>query len=97
MPFQQVAFAGAVDDVQLGDVGAATNADIQRLHSTQLYLQLTAQQAATQLDTHQGLDVGAHQLQVQVAAADLQVGAQWRERDVAAGLQLAGGVNAGIQ
>ena len=40
LPFQQVAFAGAVDDVQLGDVGVATNADVQWLQAFELYLQL---------------------------------------------------------
>ena len=86
LPFQQVALAGAVDNVQLVDMGVATNADVQWLQAFELYLQLAAEQAAAQLDAHQRFNVGARQLQVQVAGVDLQVGRERRQCNVAAGL-----------
>src|SRR5690606_8876312 len=74
LPAYKIAFTQGVQGVQLVDPGVAGDAQCQRLGALELYIEVTAEQAAAQFQANEGAEVGLRQAQVDVLGGDLELG-----------------------
>ncbi|MCY1520346.1 hypothetical protein D9M68_551210 [compost metagenome] len=89
LPFDEVAFLDGVQGVHLVDQRAAGNAQGQWLGALEVDIEVAVEQAAAQLQAHEGADVGLGYAQVDVAGLHLQLRRDGLELDLADRLHLA--------
>ncbi|MCY1284789.1 hypothetical protein D9M70_337060 [compost metagenome] len=97
LPFDEVAFLDGVQGVHLVDQRAAGNAQGQWLGALEVDIEVAVEQAAAQLQAHEGADVGLGYAQVDVAGLHLQLRRDGLELDLADRLHLALLAEAGVE
>jgi len=86
LPFDEVPVLDGVEGMQLIDLRLAGHGEGQWFGAFQVDLEVAGEHAAAQLEADERADIGLGDTQVDVARADIELGGDRRQVDLAGGL-----------